>query len=273
MAGVAAEPVSRARAVLRAVAGASAALAPDAGPLALGLADALAAPPVDFAEVARQWAALAEMQGVRPETRRLLAHLAARQRPPLPGDHLASMVGLPLGLPVALATFRSPRDLLGTAYHAARLTTADEHLTWGTVGIGVAAARFLLGKVDFIPDVIEALAVNDAPAGLLDAIRRVPVLPPSPERGEPRWPEDRGSRAVVAALWAAYRCPAGDGTVAWFDRAGIREDAAVAAAGLLAARDGEPRIPRAWLPAGVERQRCDDLAARLAGPHPSGAQE
>lgn len=270
---MAAERVARARAVLRAIAGASTALAPDAGPFALALADALSVPPVDFADVARRWAAIAELEGVRPETRRLLSHLAAQQRPPVPGDRLTSLVGLPLGLPVALATFRSPRDLLGTAYHAARLTSADERVTWGTVAIGVAAARFLLGKVDFIPDVIEALKVNDAPADLLDAIRRVPVLPPAPEQGEPRRPEEPASWAVVAALWAAYRCPAGDGAIEWIHRAGIHDDAAVAAAGLLAARDGERRFPRAWVPAAVERQRCDDLAVRLSGPHPQGPQE
>ena len=133
-----ADHLARTRAVFRAIAGASIESAPDAAALAFSLAEALSAPPVDFAEVARRWVALQGLGGIRPATGELLSHLATQQRPPVPGDLLTSLVGLPLALPVALATFGSPRDLLGTAYHAARLTSADERVTWGTVGCTIS---------------------------------------------------------------------------------------------------------------------------------------
>jgi hypothetical protein len=45
------------------------------------------------------------------------------------------------------------------------------------VAANVAAAQFLLGRTDFVPDVIEALSVNDAPEGVVGAVRRVPLAP------------------------------------------------------------------------------------------------
>lgn len=256
---------ARAHAVLYAVTGAAPEAA-DAGPLALVLAEELAAPPVDFARLAARWVELRDVSPGRDSTRRLLDHLAARQRPPGPHDPVATLIGLPLALPTALATFHSPRDLLSTAYHVARVTASDEGLAWGTVALAVAAARFLLSKGDFIPDVLEALAVNDAPASLRDAIRRVPLLPPEPPAGGRGGEDPTATGAVVDALWAAYRCPAGEPAIAWLDRAGLRADALVAAAGLLAAREGVARLPRAWVPVGAMRERCDALAVRLAGP-------
>lgn len=243
--------------------------APDATPLVLVLAEALSSPPVDFGTVAASWVRGGQGTSGPPTepTARLLGHLARAQRPPVPADGLTTLVGLPLALPAALATFQAPRDLLGTAYHAARLTSADERVTWGAVAIAVAAARFLLDKRDFIPDVIEALAVNSAPPGLLEAIRKVPVLRPDSNGRLPLPGDDPATRGVIAALWLADREPNPARAAAWLDSgAGADGHAAVAAAGLLAARGGwtgttaEPALD------GGLRQHCDDIAARLAGP-------
>lgn len=259
--------------MLGALTGAAAVHAPDAAPFALELGLGLADPPLDFGRLAGHWAALEPAGALRQDsTRRLARHLATVQRPPGTGDGMNSMVALPLALPVALATFHAPRELLGAAYHAARLTSADEAVTWGAVAIAVAAARFLLDKRDFIPDVLEALAVNSAPPRLLDAIRRVPVLPPEPLG--PWLPElaDQGTRSVACALWVAYRVHAPHRATAWLaSSAAVDGHAAVAAAGLLAARDGPPGVPREWAPDGAMRQRCEALATRLASPaRPAG---
>jgi hypothetical protein len=221
---------------------------------------------VDFGSMVRAWLARWRDRAVPFDsaTDRALQRLAESDQPPPPGERVHSLVGLPLAVPAALATFRSPRSLLGTVYHTARLTTADESATRGAVAIGVATARFLLGHRDFIPDVVEALAVNGAPAALLAGIRRVPLLAPGGEIPAEVAGGDPAARAVVAILRLADREPVATRAVTWWsDYGGDGGHPLVASAALLGARDGADAVPAAWRPSAEVEQACSDLAVRL----------
>ena len=71
---------------------------------------------------------------------------------------------------------RTRARVTALTWHLAALTHPDPESTWGAVAINVAAARLLQGHRDFVPDVIEALRNNEAPALLLETVRRLPLL-------------------------------------------------------------------------------------------------
>ncbi|MDZ4673261.1 MAG: hypothetical protein SGI84_02340, partial [Gemmatimonadota bacterium] len=78
---------------------------------------------------------------------------------------------------------------------------------------------------------------------------------------------DPATRGVVSVLWLAHWEPNRTRATAWLAaEAGVEGYAAVAASGLLAARDGWSDPPPGPVLDDDMRQRCDDLAARLAGP-------
>ena len=79
-------------------------------------------------------------------------------------------------------------------------------VAWSAVAVNVALARFLQGKRDFVPDVIEALRGNEVPDELLAAVRRVPI----PERavaGTVGSVPGRAADDAEAALRLAYHEP------------------------------------------------------------------
>ena len=145
--------------------------------LTLLLAEELLQPEMDFR---RSGPALdrvdaARWPGIGIWTRTALEHIAQHDSPPGTTGGQAGNGPVSRCLPVALATHRTPANLVSGTYHTAILTHPDERCAWAAVAVNVAAARFLLGKRDFIPDVIEALRNNDAPDELLAAARRVPL--------------------------------------------------------------------------------------------------
>lgn len=201
--------------------------------------------------------------GITLTTADALDHLA-RYDAPAPADG-ATAEGAPLmvTVPVALVNAGQPRNLVSGTYHIIMLTHPDPHVAWSAVAVNIAVSCFLQGRRDFIHDVIEALAANDAPAELLLVVRRIPLL--ARKELMPGRPAAGAAIATAeAALWMAYHEPLMERGVRWL--AGAAGDASVNAAvagALFGARDGEQEIPLEWL-AGVEEvARLRDLAKRL----------
>jgi ADP-ribosylglycohydrolase len=211
------------------------------------LAEELAAGRRDLRALAHRWVARhqSDPHDIDPETGAALAHIARHDAPP---SQAAAQGSDPLvrTLPVALAAYDAPRTLVSASYHVAALTHPDPAVAWAAVAVNVALARFLQGKRDFVPDVIEALRNNAVPEALLAAVRRVPL----PERGVPPEGVFQPGRALAdaeAALRLSYhesvlerglRGIASAGPVA-AGRAGL-------AGALLGARDGVRAIPDGW---------------------------
>ena len=211
------------------------------------LAEELAAGRHDLQALAHRWVARhqSDPHDIDPETGAALAHIARHDAPPSQAAGQGSDA-LVRALPVALATHDTPRTLVSASYHIAALTHPDPVVAWAAVVVNVALSRFLQGKRDFVPDVIEALRNNAVPEELLAAVRRVPL----PARVVPPEGVSRPGLALTdaeAALRLAYHEPvlerglrviAAPGPVA-AGRAGL-------AGALLGARDGVRAIPDGW---------------------------
>jgi ADP-ribosyl-[dinitrogen reductase] hydrolase len=235
------------------------------GGLALAwlLAEELAAGRRDLQSLAHSWVARhrSEPGDIDPETNAALAHLARHDAPP---SRAAGQGSDPLvrTVPVALAAFDAPRTLVSASYHVAALTHPDPVVAWSAVAVNVALARFLQGKRDFVPDVVEALRNNEVPEVLMAAVRRVPL----PARAGPAEGTPVPGRAVddaEAALRLAdhepllergLRAVAAPGPAA-AGRAGL-------AGALLGARDGAEAVPASWA-SPADGDALGALAARL----------
>ncbi|HEU5358064.1 MAG TPA: ADP-ribosylglycohydrolase family protein [Gemmatimonadales bacterium] len=207
-------------------------------PLALLLAEELLAPEVDLRRLADRWIGWVRRdgRGVDDWTRTALEHIARHDSPPSAMPAPVRAAGLGRAIPVALAASRSPRNLVSGTWHVVALTHPDPRCTWGAVAVNVAVACFLDGRRDIVPDVVEALRNNDAPAELLAAVRRVPLE---------RWEEigRNGDDAppvvldVERALWCAHHAPDLDVAADLLACDGDR-DALPLVGALLGARDG-----------------------------------
>ena len=231
------------------------------------LAEELLRQPVDLKRLADRWIAWADAdgRGLGSRTRQALDHLRDYSAPLASGDDGAGSGAVAHCLPVALATLHSPRNLVSATYHIAALTHPEPHSAWSAVALNVAAARFLHGARDFVPDVIEMLRANDAPAELLAVVRRVPLV------GRQALPVDlppTGSavQCLEVAFWLAYHEPVLERALVWLVNAGgdTATNAAVAG-GLLGARDGEEAVPAGWLSALPDADALRTLADRLVG--------
>lgn len=263
---------SRARGALLGHAAGAGLAAPSASPRAavaftLILAEELLEQDLDFRRLASRWIEWMRRdgQGTGTWTRTALEHIAAHDSPPASTGGQGGSGPLARCLPVALATFRSPANLVSGTYHTAFLTHPDESCAWGAVALNVAAARFLGAQRDFVPDVIEALRNNNAPDELLSAVRRVPL-----ERREDLPVQDSGPNAAVRAmeiaLWFAYHEPNLERGTGWLARAGREaEHNAAIAGGLMGARDGEKAVPVEWVASVTEAGRIARVAERLVG--------
>ena len=235
--------------------------------LSLILAEELVQPEVDLRRLALRWAEWAERdgRGIGVWTRNALHHIRQHDAPPGSTGGQAGNGTISRCLPVALRTFRQPANLVSATWHTAALTHPDDRCTWGAVAVNVAAACFLGGRRDFIGDVLEALRENDAPAELLDAVRRVPL-----ERRDdlPVTGSEAGYvvHGVEIALWFAYHEPDLERGLVWLANAGGDTDTnAAVAGGLMGARDGVEAVPGRWVAAVPDRDRIARLALELVG--------
>jgi ADP-ribosylglycohydrolase len=198
---------------------------------------------------------------IDPETGAALAHLARHDAPP---SRAAGQGSDPLvrAVPVALAAFDAPRTLVSATYHIVALTHPEPVVAWSAVAVNVALARFLQGKRDFVPDVVEALRNNEVPERLLAAVRRVP-LPARSGLARDDSPPGQAVDDAEAALRLAYHEPLLERGLGAFASAGPPAAGRAGLAGaLLGARDGVRAVPASWIAPG-EADMLGALAARL----------
>ena len=233
--------------------------------LAVILAEELTGGNLDFRRLAHRWVdwSRADGRGIGDWTRRALEHIAAHDSPPASSGGIATNGALTRCLPIALAAFDSPRNLVSATYHTAALTHPDPRCTWAAVAVNIAAGRLVEGKREFLPDIIEALQINDAPPELLAAVRRVPFesfaeLPIAGEEGR------AAVSAAEVALWAAHHESVLERAVVRLAAAGGDTDTNAALAGaLLGARLGEGAIPPQWITSVPAVDHLRTLADRL----------
>ncbi|HMU61658.1 MAG TPA: ADP-ribosylglycohydrolase family protein [Gemmatimonadales bacterium] len=235
--------------------------------MALLLAEELLTGDVDLERLAQRWIGWldADGRGAGNWTRTALNHIRTHGSPPSGTGGRAPNGAVMRALPVAIATRGSPRNLVAGTWHTAALTHPDDRCTWGAVAVNVAAAELLAGRRDFLADVIEVLRVNEAPAELMAAVRRVPLerREELPILGDRAW--DAVS-CVEIALWAAWHEPNLESALIWLANAGGDTDTnAAVAGGLLGARDGEAAIPERWIAALPEVDRLRAIATGLVG--------
>jgi ADP-ribosylglycohydrolase len=238
--------------------------------LALILAEELAAGRADLRRVASRWVERhqADSRGIGRETAGALSHIARHDAPP-PRGAGRSADPLVRCIPVALAMLHSPRNLVSGTYHIAALTHPDPGVTWSAVALNVALARFLLGKRDFIADVLESLRNNSVPEELLAVVRRVPV-----ERREELEAAELSPADAVgclrAALWLAYHEPLFERGVRWAAEGGPHRSALAGATGaLLGGRDGVEALPQSWTTLLTGEDSLRYLAAALVRTTPT----
>jgi len=238
--------------------------------MAIELAEELVTGDVDLERLARRWIAWLDRdgRGAGTWTRTALNHIRTHGTPPSGTGGRAPNGAVMRALPVALATRGQPRNLVAGTWHTAALTHPDDRCTWSAVAVNVAAAQFLAGRRDFLADVVEVLQVNNAPAELLAAVRRVPLerREELPITGVRAWD---AATCMEVALWAAWHEPNLEEALVWLANAGGDTDTnAAVAGGLLGARDGEAAVPGRWIAQLPEVERLRHLAARLVGEAP-----
>lgn len=233
--------------------------------MAVIVAEELLDPEPDPREMARRWVRWMQEdgRGIGHWTRIALTHFASHDAPIRDARGQAGNGAVMRALPVALRTFRHPQALLSAACGIAALTHPDPRCVWSAAAVTVACSQLLQGRREFLPDVIQALQVNDAPAEVLEAVRRVPrerrtELPiTGPEAGYT-------VHCMEIALWAAWHEPLLEEALVWLVNAGGDTDTnAAVAGGLLGARDGEDAVPRRWIEAVARHDHIGHLAEQL----------
>jgi ADP-ribosyl-[dinitrogen reductase] hydrolase len=243
--------------------------------MAVVIAENLLVPAPDLQRLARQWVQWMneDGRGIGGWTTTALRHLERYDAPIADARGSAGNGAVMRTLPVALRFVHQPANLLSAAAHIARLTHPDERCVWSAVAVTVACAALLKGRRDFLPDVIEALRVNDAPGEVIEAVRRVPRV----RREDLGITGPKAGYTVLCmevALWTAWHEPSLEAALVWLANAGGDTDTnAAVAGGLLGARDGEAAVPRRWVEAVARREYLGELGARLVGERGAGSGE
>jgi ADP-ribosylglycohydrolase len=231
--------------------------------LAIGVAEELLEVEVDLRRLTGRWIAWWRRDGrsLDPETVEALDHLA-RHDAPLPDQAPGPGIGwVARALPMALATWQQPRNLVSGTYHTIRLATPDTEVAWAAVALNVTVGQFLAGRQDFLPEVIEALKANDASPGLLGLLRRIPFI--GPDEWQPREAHP-ASACAEQVLWLGYHDPNLERAVLRaVDQPIVGETLGAAVGAVLGARDGEGAVPAAWVAALPDPETLRTLAKRL----------
>lgn len=231
--------------------------------LAAVLAEELLEVEVDLRRLAERWITWWRRDGRRlgVRTQDALEHLARHDAPAPPGPGDADAGPVLRCLPIALAAATQPRNLVSGTWHTVMLTHPDPATAWSAVAVNVGLAQLLQGRRDFLPDVVESLAANDAAASVLSGVRRVPFVTLEELDG--------GGHPAIAcaevALWMAHR----ESRVnrAFAALANRSADEGGVSGALLGAREGEQGLPPVEIP---EAERLRSLAKRLVAPREGG---
>ena len=221
---------------------------------------------VDLRRLAGRWIDWQRVDGLDADPLLVLAldHLRDFDAPVavLPSGSVAAIAAV---LPAALAS-ASPRAMIAGSFHVARMLDPREATALAAMATVLAAAAFLEGRRDFVPDVVAALRANDATIELLDAIRTIP-RDPGAAPSVPVGINPDPVAVVTWVLWQAYHRPRGDDVMHEFAVASDVPPTVGAIVGaLFGARDGIESWPAAWMERGgeeVTRRRA--LARRLGG--------
>ncbi|MFN0181959.1 MAG: ADP-ribosylglycohydrolase family protein [Gemmatimonadales bacterium] len=143
--------------------------------LARAVASQIPSPELDLGALVEQWLRGREQLILTPGVRVALDHLANHGAPAPEQPGIAGLGAAVVCLPLVVRHGGSDRNLVSGAYHVARLVDSDPVAHWQAVGVSVATACFLRGQRDVVPEVLGAFRANDAPAGLADVTRRVPI--------------------------------------------------------------------------------------------------
>ena len=156
-----------------------------------------------------------------------------RTQAPIPDGEVGPGFGatvVTLGLAAGL--HGQPANLVSGTYHLARLLDPHPVGIFAAVAGAVTAACFLTGRRDFVPAVLDVLLANDAPAELVEELRRVPVW----ARGRsPQQPAGVVSD-LGTVLWAVRHHPSAETALAAVS--GLGPLARRLGLGLVGARDG-----------------------------------
>lgn len=200
--------------------------------------------------------------GVDPALGEALVHLAEFDAP-LPALDATGGWAVVAALPAALAG-ASPRSMVSGAFHTARLVDPDPVSGLAAVAVVVAAARYLDGSRDTIPEVLAMLRSNDAPQAAYDRFAAIARDP----RARVAAPTATSS-ALEVATWALRVCERerdGTSALAALPRAGTTALAGAVLGALLGARDGMARWPAEWMAViGEDAVLRRGVAARLGG--------
>ena len=201
---------------------------------------------VDLRRLAGRWVGWWREDGFDADTALVeaLAHLEEFDAPAAALENRGPSA-LVAALPAALAA-ASPRTMVSGAFHTARMLDPDPESGLATVSLVLAAARFLEGSRDFLPDVLGLLRSNGAEAAFMDrfaAIARDPRAVPVPPRGST-------VSALDVTLWALriaqHRPRSAEALEAMVAAGGISPSAGAVLGALLGARDGVDQWPAAW---------------------------
>lgn len=233
------------------------------------LADALlvelAGGGVDLRRLAGRWVDWQRVDGagIDPILTLALHHLRDFDAPiaDLPSGNVAALAAV---LPAALAS-ASPRAMIAGAFHVARLLDPLESTALGAMAIVLAAAAFMAGRRDFVPDVVAALRANDASAELIEAVRTIPrdprTSPPVPIGANPGPPS-----VVTWVLWQAYHRPRGfDAMHELACAPDVSASVGALVGALFGARDGTESWPAEWLTRAGEDVVLRAVLARRLG--------
>jgi ADP-ribosylglycohydrolase len=201
---------------------------------------------VDLRRLASRWVQWWREDGLDADAAlaESLAHLEEFEAPPerLQGSGPAALLA---ALPAALAA-ASPRTMVSGAFHTARLVDPDPESGLAAVTLVLAAARFLEGSRDFLPDVLSLLRSNNAAEAMIDRfadIARDPRATPAPPRGA-------DAPALEVTLWALriaqHRPRSVEALTAMVAAGGVGVSAGAVLGALLGARDGIEEWPQVW---------------------------
>jgi hypothetical protein len=219
---------------------------------------------VDLRRLAARWVRwrTEDGHGVDAALGEALAHLEEFDAPPTALEASGAWA-VAVTLPAALAS-ASPRTMVSGAFHTARLVDPSADAGLAAVSVVVAAARYLEGSRDVLPEVLALLRSNDAPHAVYDRFAGIARDPrarvPAPTAA---------SSALDVATWALRTCERErQATTAL---GALPHAATTAAAGavlgaLLGARDGPAGWPSAWIAdAGEEVAWRQGVVRQLAG--------
>ncbi len=212
------------------------------GEQALGrvLIEELARPDFDLGRVVARWGKDLDRPPECPVVAQSLAHLARTGAPPDEGAFGPGLGAAVVTMAGASRLFQTPRNLVSGVYHLARLLDPHPIGAYAAVAAGVAAGRFLGGKRDFIPAVLDVLLANEGPDRLIAEVRRAPVwvrtAPAAPPDGAGLAPETE----LGVVFWALHHLGSGPRVLTALTAVG--PSARTIGRALLGARDGRAAL-------------------------------